>query len=256
MSKAQSSVRKHQPKLSPDDGGLAQDHASVGSCLDLRQDDGIPLALLLYMESMRKTFILALVMLGLLGCSAGEQTSLRINPTSGLTQQGGTLGDFCADGTSAIGEVFSTVSQDQFQQQVQGLVSATLNPASLGSVPLMNGVELRMILPGSLRASGVAASGQLQLLIKDSYTGTKDSSGRVIPAYPVSISKISAANRVSSTYRVVFADQYGSITLIFAESGGILTGTISYQNTVHVSGAAPAQGSLGTFRIASCAVFK
>ncbi|MBX3042058.1 MAG: hypothetical protein KF789_15235 [Bdellovibrionaceae bacterium] len=201
-------------------------------------------------------FLLAAALL--VGCG-GVQDS-RVGTSAGMA---GAFGGTCADGTSAVGEVYEASNDStKMTEQARGLVSATLVPTSLGTVPARGGIDLELKIPRNLLASGsfltgASLSGKIRLLIKDSWTGTVDTTTKkTIQAYPVSISKISNAGRNAfGSYEVVFSDQYGSMTVTFTSTGQRVSGTISYQNLIHVQGQTPASGLLGSFSIPDCAVF-
>lgn len=202
-----------------------------------------------------KVFILILLSFALLqSCGSSGNSIVGRNQSSGDFSGG--QSSTCSAGVSAIGQVSGVGTYESFNSQVQGLVSATLDPQSLGAVPLINGIDLILKLPASFKNQGTVSSGSLSLEIKDSYTGQKDQSGQIIPAYPVYLNQVSSARRYGSKYEVNFTDSYGSISVTFEESNGQIIGSISYSNSRHILGHSPASGNLGNFKIASCAVFQ
>lgn len=201
---------------------------------------------------LRTGLLLAAVTAMFAGCGSVQDADVRASENLAAA-----FGGVCQDGTSALGEVYEPTNSAQLMtEQARGLVSATLRPDLLGAVPARGGIELRLQLPRSLMETNTASTGEIHLQIKDQWTGQLDSEKKTIPPYPVSLSRVVSASRnLFGSYEVVFADSYGSLTLIFTSTGRTLTGTLSYRNLVHAGGGAPAQGTLGAFTVPACGVF-
>lgn len=238
----------------------------VSDCLALRHHFGTSFALMKGMELRGSLFIsLVLISAALSGC--GQVVSDTVNrsgePLSGaLAPAGGGFNTNCSTGVSAIGSVFGNGSNGMsFEQAVQGLVSATLDPRSLGAVSgergSTNGVQLRLFLK---RTSNYSASSdsRIELRIVDSYTGTKDSSGKLIQAYPIVINGASQAivDSTRQQFNITFADSYGKVQVIGWWNQQLMSGTISYENSRHATGGVPASGLLGSFELPTCGVFQ
>ncbi|HRO66853.1 MAG TPA: hypothetical protein PL182_04755, partial [Pseudobdellovibrionaceae bacterium] len=123
-------------------------------------------------------FLLAAAMLT--GC--GSVSDSQVRASSGMAGAFG--GTTCPNGTAAVGEVYEASGNTQkMTEQAQGLVSATLIPSSLGTVPARGGIELELRIPSNVLGSGVLPSppsgssstgSRISLQIKDSWTGTID----------------------------------------------------------------------------------
>lgn len=164
----------------------------------------------------------------------------------------------CANGQSAIGFMYS--DSGDLTQQVQALVSASMDPNSFGSVSgnpsdgSRTGIEVRMRLRqvgGQLQASG----SMLQLTIYDQYVASGAQStinpGQTVQPYPITMTQAAQASGMS----VVFSDNYGTITVTLTgqdQNGSALYGDISFTNR---SGAYAGQNvTLGHFKVPKCVV--
>ncbi len=181
------------------------------------------------------------------GASVNAGRDQRVQGSPNLpTGQGGTAGSQ----TALIN--FNATQALQMKETVQVLVSPTLEAASVGDIQ-----EVR--ISGNI---GVQSNGQvlntsgLELVIRDSYTGTTDD-GSVIE--PITI-RIQGASGTAINYQanLVFTDEYGTITVTGTYNAQTFNGTVNFQNrkSVQLNGKNLSGGTLGSFSIPTCAFFR
>jgi hypothetical protein len=155
----------------------------------------------------------------------------------------------------------ANLNQTQFEAQWKGLMAATMNPNQIGTISSFAGTKQGVHIQGGIRYNGAAisaadlATAQIRIAVWDSLAGTTDGSGKIIPEYPIHM--IGAQGSVvGGVVQLTFADAYGTITLGGYITGGLLQGTLSFQNfTNPTGGALPNSGPLGAFTINVCDFF-
>lgn len=155
------------------------------------------------------------------------------------------------------GDVFTS-----FRQRLVDLVSVSLSPDSLGDVSgvygAATGVQMRLKVRFSSSGQIVSGSSYLEISIYDSYVGQMDQSGNLIEPYVIYLDSVKSGTFTSSTRQinVVFADQYGEISLQGRVQGTDLQGTVSFQNFTAYDSSQPRSGMLGEFIIPACSIGK
>jgi hypothetical protein len=139
---------------------------------------------------------------------------------------------------------------------VQGLVSATMDPANLGFVDPNDGVRFQGLVDFN-PANGSINFSNTKLLIEvwDEYA--KDNSQN---PYPVSFSSAQEGYiRSNGEVSLLFKDSYGSISIqgVIGQNGGqsLFNAQVFYQNAKTVDGNGLGSGTLGTFTIPTCSFF-
>lgn len=211
------------------------------------------------MKAFYQVMSVLVVALSLAACAKKESNN-KIRTNGARTDQNASFAN-CSNGSSSAGQVYDDGTQGgSFRDRVLALVSATIAPDNFGEIsgtPNANtGVDfrLRMKADGSGRPTG---DSRVQLVIYDSYVGTKDSAGQEIRPYPITISGNASGtiNQSSRQFDVTFEDGYGRIRVTGNWDGSQARGTVSFVNSKHVSGGAPASGTLGAFILPACGLF-
>ncbi|MEN0057387.1 MAG: hypothetical protein AAGB31_01025 [Bdellovibrio sp.] len=167
----------------------------------------------------------------------------------------------CATGTTTVGKIYDASGSSQFETQVKGFVSATLDPQSLGTISgdinSSTGIDFSGAFTFDSSGNLVTASSSLLIKIFDSYVG-QVYSGETVEPYVIEFSSASSGtiNRSTGVFSVVFQDSYGSITFSGTVRNQQASGTVSYQNFTAVSGYSVSSGALGDFLIYTCALIK
>lgn len=171
--------------------------------------------------------------------------------------------------TKVWGEILGDAS-GAFQAEAVGLMQATVSPNEVGLISPFSGdvtgirfwgsVDLQSgpLTSASVSATSIALNtARLQISIWDSFAGTEDSNGNIIPEYSISMDQVLSNSSVSgNTANIVFQDAYGQITLSGTFDQNFFQGTISYQNlTSFNAGIAPRSGVLGSFVVQTCGFF-
>lgn len=200
------------------------------------------------------------VLVTLAACSKGasERSARATDGNLGATGNTST----CSSAAQAVGRVYDggVASGGTFEQRVKGLLSATVDPQYFGTISGDgNDPSTGVTIEGRLRYDGAGNvlmnQTNLKLVVTDSFVGQKDSTGAVIPAYPMNFAAASSGtvNVAAKTFTIVFKDSYGEITLNGSFNTSMVTGTISFANSTTVlAGGTPASGTLGAFQIATC----
>lgn len=143
-----------------------------------------------------------------------------------------------------------TPADQNFEETVKVLASATVDPQYIGSI---RHVDIAGQVSGNWQTGAVngGTASYVQIAIVDSNVGT-DSEGNEIP--PIVIKVANAVGQVSNAANLTFTDDYGSI---------MITGTFEGQNfrgTVRFANKKPGfnnrqEGILGSFVVPACAFF-
>jgi hypothetical protein len=163
---------------------------------------------------------------------------------------------------SSASQLESDAGSTSFRQRLVDFVSISLSPESLGEVSgvygASTGVQMRLRVRFTSSGQIVSGSSSLEISIYDSYVGQSDESG--IPIEPIVIFldtvKSGTFNASSKQLQVVFADQYGEVSLQGRVQGTDLQGTVSFQNFTSFDNSSPRSGVLGEFLIPACSIGK
>lgn len=196
-------------------------------------------------------------------CARGGCGNITGDPSSGgVDSQGLKYG-------TAWGQIWrQNLSQNQFYSAVQGLVSSTIDPYSLGAVSgdvnQNTGVwfwgDVRMAQGffnpnGNQSAQINGAVAELRIVIWDSFAGQTVNGARV-PEYPIHIRGASGTVQGNQA-SIIFQDGYGQIRLDGTYNANYFSGTISYANSRRYDGSTPgATSSLGSFYVPTCGFFR
>lgn len=211
--------------------------------------------------------ILVISTSGLVACSQGDRSTARTASTGGNSSAGngsGTVGggstNTCPN-TSTVGKIYDPQASANFEAQVKAFVSATLNPSSLGSVSgdinATTGIDFTAAFSFDSSGNLNVANTSVNIKIYDSYVGTVYN-GQTITPYSVNFSTAAAGNinRTTGQFQVRFSDAYGDIVFQGTKGASLAEGTVTFQNKTAVSGYSAASGTLGSFKIYNCVLFK
>lgn len=222
---------------------------------------------------MKKVLLLTIMSLAFVACNPQKVQTLRTSGNRTASISGATNSTFtsntCANNLSSVGTIYDQAGQQSlslttsFETRVKGLLSATINPIDVGTISSAANDQTGVRFQGSIKveSNGSVNLQQTKILIQvyDSFVlqSAIDGSNQ-FQAIPIEF--ISAAegqfNPQTGTGYVVFRDQYGEIRFDGNLSGDYFSGQVSFRNSVNVTGASAAQGVLGQFYVARCAIIK
>lgn len=207
-----------------------------------------------------KKFTLLLMLLMVAACSP-KKDSVRSARTVGSNI--GTLGvaNQCPNGASNIGAIYDQTGN--LENQVRALLSATMLPQDIGSVSSLptDSTGVRFAGKMKLDANGNVIGAQSKILIEvyDSIWLQNRLSNPNEKAIQIEFDPASGAtitgqfNMQTGQGYINLHDQYGDIRFTGAIDAQYFSGTVSFQNTSSVVGAA-SQGNLGQFYILRCGI--
>ncbi len=208
--------------------------------------------------------------LSLMACSGGDRgTTVRTSRTaSDLTagNVGGSSGTAasCPTPGASVGKIYSSSAGVSFESQVKAFVSATLDPAALGTVSgdmsAPTGIDFTGALAFDNAGNLIAGSSNINIKIFDSYVG-QVVDGETIQAYLIQFGAATSGtlDRQMRQFQVKYSDSYGDIVFqgqYEISAQGLAQGIVTFQNRVAVNGYTPASGTLGNFKILTCAFIK
>lgn len=200
----------------------------------------------------------ALVGLAACGKTTNENRSSTRSTVNAVSAQSVTTSlSTCSNGTNAVGYISDAAGDGTLTQEVQALVSATMNPTEFGEVQggaAQTGIDFRL----RVRRAGAAFSTdtQMQLMIYDQYAvaGRNPTTGQAVSAYPITMYTATGGTYagMGSVGYIDFSDRYGTIRVhIQANNGTTASGYIEFQNTASTTGTNQS-GILGSFVIPAC----
>lgn len=208
--------------------------------------------------------VLALAALTLSACAKKDDSVVRVaERTTNVTAQDANSAGHCANKSVNWGKIFDPNASVQFESQVKGFVSATMDPELLGSISGdingKTGVDFCGIFKFDSVGNLVPSASAVNIKIFDSYAVDTTLSPQV-PPYTVSFSK-GMQGYVNHTVRqvdVTFQDDYGVIRFKGEFNDQYVQGLVYYQNKTAVSGFSPSNGEqvLGTFRVLKNSLIK
>lgn len=233
---------------------------------------GPPLAYTLGMEEFMNTSflnksvmgVLVVLALSLSACGKKDEgSSVRVAGRGAQTgvSQGGITPNTCGSTAMNWGKIFDPQASPQFENQVKGFVSATLDPQSLGTISGNINDKTGIDFSGSFQfdSQGHLVPGSSTVVIKifDSYVGQVYNGQTIVP-YVVEFTQASEGiiDRTTRQIQVKFKDSYGEIVFQGQYNNNTVEGTVRYQNFTAVSGLQPAGGVLGSFRGYTCSLIK
>ncbi|HEY1080496.1 MAG TPA: hypothetical protein VGE46_10365 [Bdellovibrio sp.] len=212
--------------------------------------------------------VLALAALLTSACAKKDDSSVRTADRTAIataTQSANTT-NHCAEKSANWGKIFDPANNSaQFEGQVKGFVSATLDPENLGTIGATidgkTGVDFCGWFQFDSAGNLVPASSAVIIKIVDSYAG-QVINGQTVQPYNVTFSAGTSGtvNHTTRQIDVVFKDNYGEIRFQgqYGANGdmNLVEGSVYYTNTVAVSGYAVSSGKLGTFRAYKSSLIK
>lgn len=219
---------------------------------------------------MKKVVLLTLIALSFVGCNPNKESSKRTSGNARTATVAGTTNgaftqSYCGNNLSSIGTIYDQSSSfnGNFEARVKGLLSATIDPAEVGTISSAANDQTGVRFQGTIKieSNGSVNLSQTKILIKvyDSYVlqSATDGSNQYQPI-PIEFTSAAAGqfNMQTGSGYVIFRDQYGEIRFDGNLSGDYLSGQVSFVNTVNVTGGSAAQGVLGQFYIARCGIIK
>ncbi|WII70910.1 hypothetical protein QJS83_10600 [Bdellovibrio sp. 22V] len=206
--------------------------------------------------------VLVLAALSLSACAKKDGSTARYaGRGTGVTQGGVQTPSSCGNANMDWGKIFDPYASPQFESQVKGFVSATLDPQSLGTISGNINDRTGIDFKGSFQFDSagrlVTGSSSIHIKIVDSYVG-QVYNGQTVAPYIVEFNAASEGmiNRTTRQFQVKFKDSYGEIILQGAYNNQEASGTVYYQNYTAVNGYQASSGTLGSFRAYACALIK
>lgn len=210
--------------------------------------------------------VLVLAALSLLGCAKNNSSGVRIAgrgagavPTTPAQQQG--LPNSCSNSQMEIGKIFDPYSSPQFESQVKGFVSATMDPQEFGTISGniydSTGIDFKGSFQFDSQGNLISESSSLWIKIVDSYV-KQTYNGELVQPFIVEFVAANSGiiDRNTRQFKVIFKDNFGEIIFVGRYDNQIAEGEVSYVNNTAVAGYQPASGKLGSFRAYSCGLIK
>ena len=227
---------------------------------------------------MKKTILLSLMLLVMLnqGCSSKKSDD---NNNVGAANNG-TASSFSMSllPTKSSATLKNDISSfnwaatdkaTDFYNILKYLISATENPSILGTVGVSSYssasqssavVSSGVVLRGNVSVDNgvISSDSEVKIEIYDSLVGSLNSEGNYIEPIEIKVA-FKEGTMDSKNFRLVFSDQYGSISLngVFDAGYATVSGALSFANTTNVDTTQPARsGTLGRFFINTCQLFR
>lgn len=148
--------------------------------------------------------------------------------------------------------------QAEFNTALKHFVSSNMNPQNLGTVNTKGAVVVQgQVNVGS--GNQVTTDSWFEIIISDSFVGKADAQGEIYE--PVRVHIPFREGYVSgNTAKLVFADDYGSVTMDGTFDNNFFKGSLSFVNTKIYDGApaaeTPHNGTIGGFSVSTCGFFR
>lgn len=222
----------------------------------------------------KNVILLTISALMLNGCNPNKESATKRTSGVRATTVAGTTGGVftqstCGNNLSSIGTIYdqgnsqNLYSTGNFETRVKGLLSATINPAEVGSISSGPNDQTGVRFQGTIKieSNGSVNLQETKILIKvyDSLVlqSATDGSNQFQPI-PIEFTAAAAGqfNMQTGSGYVIFRDQYGEVRFDGNLSGDYLSGQVSFANTTNVTGGSAASGVLGQFYVARCGIIK
>ncbi len=209
--------------------------------------------------------LLVLLALTLLAACSPKKSSVKANigAPATVTISGVTTGAPCVNTSQNAGFIYdNSANSYNFETQVKALLSATTNPAEVGSVSAQatgTGVGVTGLIKMDASGNVVGAQSNLLITVHDSIWQANQTEENKIKLNftPANGSTISGQfNLTSGDGFLSLADKYGEIRFEGKIDAQNFSGTVRFTNLTTVIGGTPASGVLGQFQIQRCAIFK
>jgi len=225
---------------------------------------------------MKQVFGLLLIFIFFSGCQPQKKSTVRATTTTtanisntlglgGLSAQCGTTSS-----SAVLGAIYDdTQSLNQlgsFQDRVVSLLSATMYPEDIGQVSSLStdtttGVRFTGTIKLNTSGAVVSAQSNLVISIYDSIWQQNRISNPSEQPIKLTFNPSNGAvisgqfNTTNGLGYFTVQDQYGSVRFDGQYDAQYFSGTVTFQNTVSVSGTATS-GGLGQFKTLTCGLFQ
>ena len=211
------------------------------------------------------TLLITLIVLG--ACSP-KKSSVKANvSTTSATIAGVSTGQCAGTTSSAIGNIYDNTSNSfNFENQVKGLLSATISYNDVGSVSSMpnatTGVRFNGVIKLDANGNVVPAQTRILISVYDSIWMMNKITNPSEIEIQLSFDSTKGAtisgqfNTQSGDGFLSLKDQYGEVRFEGKIDAQSFSGNLKYQNTVNVDGGTPASGTVGQFYVSRCGILQ
>ena len=209
--------------------------------------------------------LLVLLALTLLAACSPKKSSVKANigAPAAITIAGVTTGTSCVNTAQNTGIIFdSSANSYNFETQVKALLSATTNPAEVGTISAQasgTGVGFAGLVKMDASGNVVSANSSVTITVYDSIWFANQTAANLIELkfLPANGSTLSGQFKVTSGDGFLsVADKYGEVRFEGKIDAQNFSGTVRFTNLTTVIGGTPASGVLGQVQIQRCAIFK
>ncbi len=207
---------------------------------------------------MKKLVLLSVTAVLMVACNP-KKDSPKISTLGRNSLTAQTFSNMCQQNQFTYGSIYdSSYNNGSFENSVKGLLSAAVNPQEVGQISGGQWDQTGVRFQGAIKLDGsgnvVGTMSRIRITVYDSYL-LQSSTAQPIP---ISIESASMGNFNHQTGigYVIFKDQYGEIRFDGRIDAQNFIGTVSYKNYVSFDNSQPAQGQLGQFSIARCAIIQ
>lgn len=215
-----------------------------------------------YMKKL--TIIIALTLLA--ACSPKKSgVKANVGATTAATIAGVTTGTQCVGTNSSVntGYIYDSTSNSyDFENRVKALLSATVNPAEVGTISAQangTGVGFTGLVKLDSNGNVIGAQSKLTITVYDSIWYMNQTEANLINLRfdPSTGSALSGQFNIQTGDGFLsLKDQFGEVRFEGKIDAQNFSGTIKFQNSATVIGGSPASGTLGQFQIQRCAIFQ
>lgn len=208
-----------------------------------------------------KKILILLPILFLVACNQKKDNKANIQRTT----IGGNVGGLntCMNGQSGVGTIFDAGqagAAGTFEARVKALLSASVNPAEVGTISSaandVTGVRFKGIIKLDAAGNVQAAASNITIEVYDSITLSGQEPIRLEFSTSSGAQITGQFNTQTGDGTVTFSDGYGNIQFAGRIDAQNFSGTVRFQNTQNITGAANASGTLGQFTVARCGIIQ
>jgi hypothetical protein len=155
----------------------------------------------------------------------------------------------------SIGGEIATIRGDdsyQFFRDIQGLVSASMDPQELGNVMPYGDVVIMGFIDMDRNGTINTENSRLRLEIWDDYARNGSAS-----EIALSFNRMKSYNPNGNQITMVFGDDFGDIIVSGEYTQYDFYGYVTYRNTKSFDGSSSyAEGNVGSFQVSVCGLFR
>ena len=220
---------------------------------------------------MKKLLVVSLAALFLVACpKKSSPTVTTVANPNGVVPDRNTpaavaIANTCAQNQFPIGTIFDSGSQQPslyntgtYESRVKSFLSATVNPQEIGQISGAQwentGVRFQGVIKLDTAGNVIAAQSKIIITVYDSYL-FQSTTAQPIPVRIDTAAEGKFDPQTGVGY-IVYKDKYGEVRLDGRFDAQSFGGTVSYKNYVSFDNSNPAQGQIGQFLIARCAIFQ